>query len=142
MSEFNLRKTIAFLVFGLGAAEAQTQTPYGTWKANDGEAAVRVAPCGDGVCGTIVALSEPNDPATGRPKTDVNNPDPSLRAKPIIGLTMMRVRADGPNVWRGTVYNGQDGRIYAATLAVAGETLQVRGCVLGGIICRTQVWTK
>ena len=48
-----------------------------------------VAPCGDELCGTIVWLSEPTLP-DGRVKKDVSNPDPSLRDRTILGLTILR----------------------------------------------------
>ena len=53
---------------------AQAADPYGSWLTEGGKATIRIANCGGALCGTIAALKEPNDPATGRPQTDKNNP--------------------------------------------------------------------
>jgi uncharacterized protein (DUF2147 family) len=139
-------RTAAFVaaagILVLGGHGAKAEDPLGLWKANDGQATFRIAPCGAGLCGTIAALAEPNDPATGRPKTDVNNPDAAMRVRPVVGLTMLRMTREGENAWRGTIYNGQDGRTYNATMASENMRLKVTGCVLGGLVCRTQIWSR
>ena len=50
---------------------------------------MRLASCGDAVCGTIVALKQPNDPDTGKPQADVNNSDPKLRKRGVIGIQIV-----------------------------------------------------
>ena len=47
---------------------ARAADPTGNWLTESGSATVKIATCGAELCGTIVALKEPNDPATGRPK--------------------------------------------------------------------------
>jgi uncharacterized protein (DUF2147 family) len=50
--------------------------PVGTWSTAAKRAQVRIGHCaGNSLCGGIVKLQEPNDPQTGKPKTDINNPD-------------------------------------------------------------------
>src|SRR5262249_53779307 len=61
----------------------------GTWLTEDGKARVRIAACGAALCGTVISLKEPNDPQTGRPKTDKNNADAGLRARPMIGVQIV-----------------------------------------------------
>jgi hypothetical protein len=68
-----------------------------------GKARVRIAPCGNALCGAIVALKEPADPDTGRPKTDKHNADAGKRSRPMIGvrillgMTPSRTPANGPD---------------------------------------------
>ena len=50
--------------------------PRGLWQADDGSR-VRIAACGKALCGTMASMPTPIDPATGRPWTDKNNPDPT-----------------------------------------------------------------
>jgi uncharacterized protein (DUF2147 family) len=52
-------------------------------------------------------------------------------------------RLDG-NRWRhGEIYDPEDGRNYNARMELnANGTLSVTGCVLGGIICQSEVWTR
>jgi len=48
----------------------------------------KISKCGGGICGIIVSLREPIDPATGRPQVDNKNPNPALRSRPIVGLPL------------------------------------------------------
>src|SRR5262245_57075065 len=59
---------------------APAPEPGGTWLTEGGKATVRIGPCGAALCGSIIALKEPND-AAGKPLTDKNNPDPNARSK-------------------------------------------------------------
>ena len=62
--------------------------PGGIWLTQAGDARVRVSKCGGGICGVIVGLQEPIDPATGRPQVDDKNPNPALTKRPMIGLPL------------------------------------------------------
>jgi uncharacterized protein (DUF2147 family) len=117
--------------------------PEGTWLSQDGGTKVRLSDCGGKLCGTVVWLNEPIDPATGKPKTDMHNPDPSKRARPLIGLRVANGLApSGPNQWSGRIYNADDGRTYQASFEVQGESVaKVQGCVLK-VLCKRHTWTR
>jgi uncharacterized protein (DUF2147 family) len=142
--------TAALVALVLGAATITSLTapspePGGTWSTEGGKATVRIAACGAALCGTIVALKEPNDSATGRPLTDKNNPDPNARTKPMIGVQIvLGMRPSGtPNKWSGQVYNAEDGKTYTGYLTLENaNTIKLEGCILGGMICKTQTWTR
>ena len=119
--------------------------PTGTWLTEGGAATVRIASCGADLCGTIVALKEPNDPATGRAKTDKHNPDAAMRNRPVVGvLIVFGMKPSGtPDKWNGQVYNAEDGKTYSGNLTYSGgNALQLQGCALGGLVCKGQAWTK
>ena len=60
--------------------------PRGTWLTAEGDAHIRVAPCGsDTYCGSVAWLKSPIDPETGLPRIDKNNPDAAKRGRPIVG---------------------------------------------------------
>src|SRR4051812_34209717 len=67
--------TAAALLALAGSTAALAAEPTGTWLTQTGTSRIRVADCGGALCGTIVWLKEPNDPDTGKPKTDKNNSD-------------------------------------------------------------------
>jgi uncharacterized protein (DUF2147 family) len=96
---------------------------------------------GGGLCASIASLRQPNDPQTGKPKTDINNVDPSKRSRPIVGLQIfIGLRPDGANKWTGQIYNPEDGKTYDANVVLENaNTLKVQGCVL--FICKTKTWT-
>src|SRR5215471_15797865 len=90
--------TIATTLLGASLASTFAADVTGTWLTEEGKATVRVADCAGALCGTIVALKEPNDPQTGKPKVDKNNVDTSKRGRPIVGIQIvMGARPDGPN---------------------------------------------
>ncbi|MGO8909645.1 MAG: DUF2147 domain-containing protein [Bradyrhizobium sp.] len=116
--------------------------PDGIWLTQAGDAKVRVSKCGGGICGVVVWLKDPIDPATGKPQIDDKNPNPALARRPIIGLPLFSgMRPAGPNKWSGQIYNADDGKIYASNISVAGpSTLRVEGCVGG--ICGGEDWSR
>jgi uncharacterized protein (DUF2147 family) len=136
---------IALLTALLGAPVANAQTggePSGIWLTQAGDAKVRVSKCGGGICGVIVWLKEPIDPATGKPAVDDKNPNPALAKRPMIGLPLFSgMRPAGPNKWAGQIYNADDGKSYASSITVSGpNTLRVEGCV--GPLCGGETWSR
>ena len=126
-------------------APALAGDPLGKWLTQSGNATVAIARCGDALCGTIVSLKDTNDPATGRPKADTNNPDAAKRSRPMIGVQIVfDMKPNGkPNVWDGQVYNAEDGKTYTGSITLTGaSSLDLKGCALGGLICKTQTWTR
>src|SRR5438445_6382358 len=134
---------IAAALQGAPSAHAQSAgEPSGIWLTQAGDARVRVSKCGGGICGVVVGLKQPIDPATGKPQVDDKNPNPALARRPIIGLPLFSgMRASGPGKWSGQIYNADDGSTYASHVAVTGaDTLRVEGCV--GMLCGGETWSR
>lgn len=122
---------LALLVLG-GSASAATLD--GVWLSQSGETQVRIGPCGDASCGVIVWMKQPHN--------DANNPDPAKRDRPLVGSQMISgLKRDGEGRWSGSLYNFENGKTYTGTLEPQGDKLKLSGCVLGGLLCRSQVWT-
>jgi len=136
----------AVTLFCLAAiTPAMAGDPAGNWLTKDAEAKVTIAKCGPALCGTIVGLKQPIDPETKRPKTDANNPDPAKRSRPVIGVQIIfDMKPSGtPDKWDGQVYNAEDGKTYSGSITLTGaSTLDLKGCALGGFICKSQTWTR
>jgi uncharacterized protein (DUF2147 family) len=127
------------------AVPARAADPIGIWLTEDGEARVRIYNCGQDLCGTVLSLKEPNDPETGKPKLDKFNQDASKRARPILGIELMtELKPDGtPDQWEGSLYNPEDGYTYKGILTAQSLlTLKLQGCVLGGLICKSEIWKR
>lgn len=136
---------IAIAAALLAAPSAHAQgagEPSGIWLTQAGDARVRVSKCGGGICGVIVGLKQPIDPATGKPQVDDKNPNPALARRPMIGLPLFSgMRVTGPGKWSGQIYNADDGSTYASNVAVTGpDTLRVEGCM--GALCGGETWTR
>lgn len=111
----------------------------GVWLTDDRKGLVRIAPCGERMCGRIVQVL---DKGPGVPASDVNNPDPRLRNRPILGLTTLSGFARKGTTWTGgRAYDPKSGRSYRARLELNRDgSLKVTGCVL--FICRSLRWTR
>jgi uncharacterized protein (DUF2147 family) len=133
---------IALVAAALIAAPAKAAGPDGIWLTQAGDAKVRVSKCGSGICGIVVWLRDPIDPATGKAQVDDKNPNPALARRPIIGLSLFAgMRPAGENKWSGQIYNADDGKSYASSVSVAGpDALKVEGCVGG--LCGGETWSR
>jgi uncharacterized protein (DUF2147 family) len=133
---------VTAVLLGAPAAHAQGAEPTGVWLTQAGDAKVRVSKCGGGICGVVVGLKEPIDPATGKPQLDDKNPNPALRRRPMIGLPLFSgMQPAAPGKWSGQIYNADDGSSYASTVSVTGlDTLKVEGCV--GALCGGETWNR
>jgi uncharacterized protein (DUF2147 family) len=99
--------------------------------------------------GVIVALEEPKFAAdherAGQPKVDLENPDASLRERPIVGLRILSgFTYDGDGRWSGgTIYDPANGKTYKSRLTHAGaDTLDVRGYVGVPLFGRSTTWKR
>jgi uncharacterized protein (DUF2147 family) len=126
------------------AAPAHAADPFGTWFTEDKDGKIRIVNCGGALCGTLVWVAEPIDPETHQPKTDKNNSDASKQSRPLIGIPIVLGMAPaGPDKWEGKLYNSKDGGIYSGSFTMTGpNTAQLKGCVMGGLVCKGQNWTR
>jgi uncharacterized protein (DUF2147 family) len=126
-----------------GISPAKAADPKGNWFTADRDSQVRIAECGGALCGSITWLKEPNDPATGKPKTDKNNADATKRSRPLMGVSIvLGMKPAGADKWQGQVYNAADGKTYSGSVTmIDAKTLKLEGCALG-IICKAQNWTR
>ena len=112
----------------------------GTFLDPGGYVQITLRPCGPGTaatrCGVITRIVRAKP---GEPDNDAHNSNPSLRSRPILGLTILSGLRWQRGAWRGQVYNPEDGGTYRAVVR-PGESgsLRVQGCV--AIICRAQSW--
>lgn len=134
--------TVACLAL-IGTQSALAADPMGTWLTQTGTSRIRIADCGGALCGTIIWLKDPND-ANGKPKTDSNNADAAKKSRPLIGVQIvLGMKPAGADKWNGQVYNAEDGKTYSGNLTyTGGNSLQLQGCALGGLVCKAQTWTK
>jgi len=126
--------SVAFIAASLPAL-AQGQEPTGTCLSESGDTRVRISRCGGSYCGVIVAVR-------GEAK-DVNNPDPTLRSRNLVGVQMISNITPAAGGFQGSLYNYKEGKTYSGKMSfTSGKSMELSGCVLGGLICRSQTWTK
>lgn len=135
----------ALLLSGLASASAETgKDPSGTWLTEDGRAKIRIDRCGAGqaqVCGKVVWLKVATTDA-GTPRTDIKNPDPKKRTRPVIGLPLIEGLKPDEQKFSGEIYNVEEGKTYQVSLERESPSeLSVSGCLLK-VLCGSQTWTK
>ena len=132
----------AAILLLLSAAPSLASNAPGTWAMQNGKVTVNVTDCGSSLCGSIAALKEPISKIDGKPKIDRENPDPSLRQRPLIGLSILvDMKASGEGKWTGAIYNPDDGKTYTGTVKLSGDTMKVQGCVLK-MFCKTNIFVR
>ena len=131
------------MLMSIGTVSAQDQAILGLWITDKGKGRVDIVKCAppkQGLCGTIVWISEPND-KQGKPQTDRGNKNASLRSRPIIGLPIFEGwREAGPNKWKGPVYDPEDGTDYDVDITLAGDKLTLKGCI--AFLCDSDTWNR
>ncbi len=109
------------------AAPAGASGIFGVWMRDDGNARVRIAPCGNEICAINVWVRDP------------------VRQNEAVGDRLVfRIKRAGASDddWTGTAYDPRRDVRLTASLNANGETMTTRGCVLGGLLCRSTVWTR
>jgi uncharacterized protein (DUF2147 family) len=119
--------------FGVPAHAAD---PVGVWLVADQSARIRIEPCPNGLWGVIDWERQPG--------IDSKNPDPAKRGRPMLGVPILvGMKPAKPNEWEGQVYNPKDGGLYFARLTLPqADTLRLDGCIMGGLICDGENWTR
>lgn len=115
-----------FIMPGQAVADAG---PAGVWRLSSGKVTVRVGFCGgQKLCARIVGLAQPIG-KDGRPKVDKENPNPALRGRRIMGLQVVSgMSPAGPGLWKGYIYNADDGGTYRSEMHLTGNVMVLRGC--------------
>jgi uncharacterized protein (DUF2147 family) len=129
-------------ISSIAANADQASPPVGLWKTED--ARIEIFEVDGKLSGKITALNKEYT-SDGVEKTDVSNPDPAKRSRPLIGLVFMTgFTPEGSGRWdHGTIYDPKTGNTYASFLEYGGgDILKLRGYIGISLIGRTAVWTK
>jgi len=108
----------------------------GRWRDSDGESEIAINRCGPALCGRIVWLKQE--------RFDIFNPDEALRKRSLLGLQVLAgFKPASKGALEGEGYNPADGKTYRTTLELtSSRSLIMRGCVLGGLICDDDTWSR
>ncbi len=117
----------------------------GIWKPSDGRSMLKIEKIGNKFYGRVVWLLEPNDD-DGNPRTDVNNPDESLRSTPLKGYRLLKdfVYDEKEELWLdGTIYDPKNGSTYNCKIELKEDNvIEVRGYIGAEVFGRTDLWTR
>ena len=139
------RATALVLALALGAtglASADATAPQGAiarpsalgvWKNPKNTVHMEIRPCGEASCGYVIWATPGADAASRKGS-----------GKPIVGQQILRDFVWDPRgYWKGKVYAPDVNlTVSGAAEQIGADTLKARGCLLGKLVCKTQVWTR
>ncbi|WP_372611107.1 DUF2147 domain-containing protein [Aquicoccus sp.] len=124
------RLVMAAMVTAIWSGSAVADPAEGMWntEVDDGAYAhVAMQPCGENICGIIARTfnsdGEYNSPNKGK-------------------LLVRDMQANGDGSYAGRVWRPSNDKVYTGTMQVNGDSLTLKGCVAGGLICSSQEWTR
>lgn len=112
----------------------------GRWQAQSDNGVIEITRCGASICGNLITSDRLRaDPG----QVDGRNRNASLRTRRLAGLSILSGFRRTSNSWTGgTIYDGQDGGTYSATITLADANhLRLRGCIIW-LLCKTETWTR
>jgi len=133
---------VILLVICAQVAAAETGIE-GLWLTANGRGLIDIQVVDGLPVGKIVSLEGGSDSSLP-PDLDENNPDPSLRERPLHGLPILRASSrSGESKWKCTIYNPDNGKVYKCVLTlVDANILKLRGYLGISLFGRTQTWTR
>ena len=102
---------------------ASAAGPEGVWMRDDGNARVEFAPCGDKLCATNLWI---RDTSNGEEVGD---------------KLVMALQPKSQTTLVGIAYDRKRGRTYSLTLTMGTGHMSTRGCIFGGLVCKSVNWT-
>ena len=120
------------VAMAFAAASSSSGSIEGQWFNPQRTVLIRLAPCGEAMCGTVTWAAERAQKAARK------------GADTLVGARLLNdFRQSGNGQWKGTVFvPDMDLRVGGKIRVVDDNRLRVSGCILGGMMCRSQVWTR
>ena len=134
-----------FAVNTVTAQDVEAGDVLGIWLNEDEDAQIKIYQEDDKYFGKIIWLRDPIDEETGKPKTDKENPDESLRNVPTLGLLILKNFEFDEDEWNdGTIYDPKSGKTYSCYMIFPDgkEKLKIRGYIGISLLGRTSYWTR
>jgi uncharacterized protein (DUF2147 family) len=109
----------------VASTSAFAAEPFGTWTRPSSGTQVSFYDCGGKLCGKVVGVKDQTK-------------------KDTIGKVIMSGAAkSGDNTWKGDLLNLEDGKTYSGVVTLEGpKALNLKGCALGGLVCKGETWTR
>ena len=141
----NIILILLFLVISTFAFAQTNADLVGQWYNAKDDIVIALFEDRQTVSGKVTWMKFPND-ENGNPKTDLLNPDVSLRNRESVGLIMMSSFAHiAGNVWdNGRLYDTKKGKTYTGIITLKdANTLNLRGYIgLSFIVRYSSTWTR
>lgn len=128
-------KSIIFATLAVLAATPALGAPglQGKWTNPSRSITVKIGPCGPSACGRVIAASAKARADAAEAGTD-----------PLVGVEILSgIAQAGNGRWRADIFVPDQNIRAAGDITMTGpNSMSVRGCVAGGLICKEQLWTR
>lgn len=114
----------AIWIAGCSAVAAQERSADGVWMRDDGNARVRIAPCGSKLCATNLWIKD------------------TSKGEEVGDRLIMSLGRKSDSELAGTAYDPKRDRTYTVTITVHRNSLTMTGCILAGLLCRDVNWMR
>ena len=128
------RIILALALLPLASAASAIAPIEGRWQNPKDSVIIDVRPCGAGtLCGRVSWAS---------PKARADASKGGTRR--LVGTRLLTgLKPDGEGGWRGRAYLPKRNMHATAFVhAAGGRTMVVKGCLVGGLVCKEQRWTR
>jgi uncharacterized protein (DUF2147 family) len=137
--------TLLLSFVGLLAFSQTNADLVGEWCNDKEDVVIAIFEVNQTISAKVTWMKSPND-KNGNPKTDLLNPDESLRDRSRIGILMMYdLTYIAGNIWdNGSLYIPKNGKIYSGMIRLKNEnTLNIRGYIGFSFFERySSTWTR
>ncbi|MGN6058801.1 MAG: DUF2147 domain-containing protein [Sphingomicrobium sp.] len=124
---------LAFAALMQAAAPDSAQPSIlGQWRSPGGNSIIAIAPCGNGLCGTVAWASDKAKEAARRTTAQ------------LVGTQLLTgLEQKGTNRWQGKLFiPDKNMRANAKIELVNASQLKVSGCLAGKALCKSELWTR
>lgn len=103
------------------------------WRNPRNTVRIRLTPCGeDRMCGIVTWASD-------KAKADARRGG----TEKLVGANLFRdFRQVAPGQYKGRVFVPDLNRTFSGHMQIQGDSMIGKGCILAGLICKQQVWTR
>ena len=121
---FGATKVLVFGAAFAAATPALAFEPWGVWVREASGTSFDFYNCGGKLCAKVIAVSKPEE-------------------KNAVGTVILRNAVlDKEGVWRGEIYNTEDGKIYKVGVKIGkADELTLEGCLIS-ILCKSETWMR
>lgn len=96
----------------------------GAWARGDGIARVKVERCGAQTCMTDTYIR------------------PDVTSEKVGDKVIFDVKPQADGTLSGSAYDPQRDLRFSVVVTIAGDRMTTKGCVLGGLVCKSESWTR
>lgn len=103
-------------------AFASAPNIMGVWSRTDGKSRVKIAACEDKICATNIWIA------------------PGVTEEQVGDVLEMTLKSAEDGSLNGEAFDKRRDQHYSMNISVSGSALTTKGCIIGGLLCKSSVW--